>query len=103
MEAKHTPGPWFVDLDIRPGMEWNNHIVARDGDLRICFMAHGGEYEDKQAEAEANARLIAAAPELLAALELLVKDVGDYEAWQRPCHALDVAREAITKAKGEGL
>lgn len=29
------------------------------------------------------------------ALSLLVADVQDYEAWQRPCYALDVARAAL--------
>lgn len=29
------------------------------------------------------------------ALRLLVNDVQDYESWQRPCHALDVARRAL--------
>ena len=32
---------------------------------------------------------------LTEALTLLVKDVQDYEAWQRPCHALNVARAAL--------
>jgi hypothetical protein len=36
---------------------------------------------------------------LLAALELLVADVADYETWQRPCHAVDVAKAAIAKAR----
>lgn len=35
--------------------------------------------------------------ELLAALRLLVADVQDYEAWQRPCYALDSARAALAK------
>jgi hypothetical protein len=34
------------------------------------------------------------------ALELLLADVQDYEAWQRPVHAVDVARAAIAKKKG---
>jgi hypothetical protein len=32
-----------------------------------------------------------------AALKLLVTDVQDYEAWQRPCYALDVARAALAE------
>lgn len=40
-----------------------------------------------------------------AALELLVADVEQYEAWQRPCYALDIARAHLasrqTKTKGE--
>ena len=33
---------------------------------------------------------------LAAALKLLVDDVADYEAWQRPCHALDIARASLS-------
>ena len=36
------------------------------------------------------------------ALKLLVLDVQDYEAWQRPCYALDVARAALGEGEGEG-
>lgn len=39
------------------------------------------------------------------ALELLVHDVQDYEAWERPCHALDEAKSALSRLKqmeGEG-
>lgn len=43
-------------------------------------------------EIEANARLIASAPELLAALERLVHPMADDD--------LDYAREIIAKAKG---
>lgn len=35
---------------------------------------------------------------LRAALELLVLDVSEYEAFERPCYALDKARDAISKA-----
>lgn len=49
---------------------------------------------------DGHAKMLAAAPELLTALESLVADVAQYEAWQRPCHALDVARTAIAKARG---
>ena len=35
---------------------------------------------------------------LVAALRLLVQDVQDYAAWQRPCHALDVAQAALAAA-----
>jgi hypothetical protein len=64
----HTPGPWIYDIDDRPGMEWNIHILTEaDLDKRICFMTSDGPSED-------NARLIAAAPDLLAACEA-------YAAW----------------------
>lgn len=97
--AEHTPGPWQI-----------KHAVDGSGDVGItaaglrnvlaeCFFAFRDPGEREHGEAEANARLIAAAPDLLAALKLLAADVEGYEAWQRPCHALDVAIEVIAKAE----
>lgn len=66
--SKHTPGPWVADNGegygeadiwrIQPPIGSNVKIVAE----MIC----------DSAEAEANARLIAAAPELLEALRLFL-------------------------------
>lgn len=70
MNIKHTPGPWIV----REGDEWTNSIVTREGELPNGEPAYWevASYNRRRSEAEANARLIAAAPELLSALlELL--------------------------------
>lgn len=37
--------------------------------------------------------------ELVGALEGLINDVAQYEAWQRPCFALDNARAVLAKVK----
>lgn len=54
-------------------------------------------------EAEANARLIASAPELLAALEALHDEVAEYQKINHTGgydnHAMKLARAAIAKAK----
>ena len=61
---------WAVDHDYRPGMEHNNHIVfADDGDLRVAFMAHNGA--KGRARFAELANWIAAAPEMLEALEMI--------------------------------
>lgn len=60
MSAKHTPGPWGT-------LTFSNHELQTDfAMVKIGSRAHmvGYSGEDK-----ANARLIAAAPELLAALK----------------------------------
>ena len=98
--SKHTPGPWivyeFVDgYDIRsPEAEcW----VAMSSDPEAVWGAIGRE-ED--------ARLIAAAPELLEALEFFVAAGGKGRTFYavegellQDC--VDKARAAIAKAKGE--
>lgn len=78
---KHTPGPWFVDA--------HNNVLAEGCLVAFPSVAAGLEKQ------EANARLIAAAPELLAALECLCS-------FDKPLiqEDWDNARDAITKAKG---
>lgn len=68
--AEVTPGPWFYNDDPRDGMEWNIHIHHTDED-RICFMSNMGE--SRVDEVEANARLIAVAPDLAAEVVRLRK------------------------------
>ncbi len=75
----HTPGPWKHDPT------WG---LIEHGKTQICAL-HSGNI--------ANARLIAAAPDLLVALESLLKSS---EVFGRFDAQLD-AREAIRKAKGE--
>ena len=63
--SEHTPGPWVVD----PA---NPNLVARDGDVYeyICEVAPSAFSDSTHSYDQecANARLIAAAPELLEAL-----------------------------------
>lgn len=88
--SKHTPGPWvvyeFVDgYDIRaPEAEC---YVATASDPEAVWGAIGRE---------ADACLIAAAPELLAACEGLLSVLP-----ATGHHAINMARAAIAKAKGE--
>ena len=88
----HSPGPWTVDGDDRPGMQWNNQILNTRGHA-VCFMAHsGGKYLNVDLQ---NANLIAAAPELLAALQALLDEVDGCE-----CVTEKQAVAAIAKAMG---
>jgi hypothetical protein len=99
--SKHTPGPWVV-TDKDNGIEFG--VDTAGGEWGICTVAGGaGETlkHDSQDASAANARLIAAAPELLDALKALVglarmgaAPLSDYKA------ALRVADEAIAKATG---
>ena len=94
--SKHTPGPWVVAgpnlIDQADAGIWG----SGEFDFVICDMQRDG-YED--AEQGANARLIAAAPDLLEALEYCLDCLGDEFALPADCQ--NNARAAIAKARGE--
>ena len=118
---KHTPGKWYTH---RSGFS-TIYVEARIGGGMVQEVAACGPTEAGPEQQEANARLIAAAPELLEALTKLtsfvVTDVVDScngnkcrEPWCAGCfgeevaeqtvrearEALDAARAAIAKATG---
>lgn len=85
----HTEGPWATD-----GRESAWDVVAPDG-TRIATV-----WRDED-NGPSDARLISAAPDLLAALERL-EDVFPYSTTgSEERQALTVARAAIVKAKGK--
>lgn len=76
MKASHTPGPWTTFLGIRSEISLGRiekvarcHAVIGPNGLPVAEMHIGA--------VQANARLIAAAPEMLEALKILAR------AWQR--------------------
>jgi hypothetical protein len=79
---QHTPGPWSIDTYL--GVVACGRIVALTG-------IDAGFHRD------ANARLIAAAPDLLEALENLLKAVEWSEV--KPVHNLTTLGRAMAKAK----
>lgn len=90
MTTKHTPGPWNVTTSSAA------HSVRNQRGERICTV------NTAVTDQLAKARLIAAAPELLAALAGMIEmathhamDDGEKRA------ILRAARAAIAKAKGE--
>jgi hypothetical protein len=88
-ELKHTPGPWVTD-DKQSGDVFR-YVMPEDGSvLPICRL------DVDRFETEANARLIAAAPELLEALKEIVRN----DPWGSSSAGM-IARAAITKATGE--
>lgn len=91
---QHTPGPW----DVEP--KGSRHFVDGADGLTVAYLDRAGVRE--RAEIEANARLIAAAPELLnlltAADRLEVLTGENLAVYARTFAAL--ARAAIAKATG---
>jgi len=72
--SDYTPGPWTVEDygdDETPVL-----VVHKDTESRVCFMATPGSNGDPAIIA-ADARLIAAAPDLLDAIDQAIDDFGD--------------------------
>jgi len=91
--SKHTKGPWSVQGDT--------YVTVNSLIITHCKQAGNTTLE----EAQANARLIAAAPELLEALELCLEAIQPYydsdDDGSMEAAASNAALAAINKAKGE--
>jgi hypothetical protein len=93
----HTPGPWIVNPF---NAQVDCAVVSKLGDLLPVAQMLWPADERSEAETEANARLIAAAPDLLAAsqyaLEVLAPQKDDDFVWS----AMSQLVRAIAKATG---
>ena len=90
----HTPGPWYakgryiLSDPLHPSIACATVLKAPSLALEPQF----------EAQAHANARLLAAAPDMLAALVLLVDGDGKPDECPR---AMAAARAALLKARGD--
>lgn len=101
MGTKHTPGPWVAN-DQHSGSEiWriesDGGVYANDGYIIASLFGP---------DAKANARLMAAAPELLDLVRDMVAEVVDYATINNlgdpeKQHNVKWARALIAKATGE--
>ena len=103
MKTQHTPGPWKHanrgDYDTSGiGIFANNNAGMP---YYVAMASYMGTAD--RSYAEANARLIASAPELLSALEFLLADYIAIDGEELTGSAIPVekARAALRKAKGE--
>ena len=97
----HTPGPWqiqFWDYFSRPSRRDTPVITTGKDAIGELYNLWDEDGEAREAERLANARLIAAAPEMLAALEELCAD--KYLADPINADRMGKAKAAIAKAKG---
>lgn len=98
-EPKFTPGPWVVCPDV--GHQIPVASVAMDGiKLNVSHVAG-----IRNGEGAANARLIAAAPELYEALEMLLRLDEEHQRGADDddvCFEVRTAKTALAKARGEG-
>jgi hypothetical protein len=97
--AKHTPGPWEAEARQHGLAIYANYDTAPSEYLAL-INGYEGSKEDRERN-RANARLISAAPELLAALERVLECHRLKISLDTNAAALEQARAAIRKAKGE--
>lgn len=104
-EMKWTRGPWIPQAVTKDGDERGSAFIVADNLGGLVGAAHAWPTEideENFARVEANAKLIAAAPELYDALEELLSEWFDPEdtgTQDNPFVAK--ARRALAKARGE--
>lgn len=114
MSAKHTPGPWYSRPAASGARDFGICASAPSARLGVVVVAEVFaelEYEGERSEqTQRNARLIAAAPDLLAALQAVVDGYESLLADRLPAKqkalatqlpAIVEARAVIAKATGE--
>lgn len=103
--AKHTPEPWsrsvFDDgISVAGGISIEA-IDEADGQLfELCAVFGVNNHQEVDPTSEANARLICAAPELLAALEEAILVIERIKPEENGMGTLVRGRAAIAKATG---
>ena len=104
--ATHTPGPWHYSEVIRGRDQYYRQIRAdfKIAEVHACHSGVAGTKEGR-AEDEANARLIAAAPEMYEVLQEILAPcpvkgyLGKYDR-RRTYNARKKAREVLAKIEG---
>lgn len=91
MQTQHTPGPWIIHAPANAAFVRHPSIVSDTGEVAKATWA------SSERQTNANARLIVAAPDLLAAIEGLLNALPS--ATTHP--AIKAARAAIARATGQ--
>lgn len=100
--VQHTPGPWHAFQDI---VADNSGDIYTTGKV-ICNVAASDDHPPKRyvtiEERKANARLIAASPDLLAVLKEWMPLIESKHGWNKELNAkVEMARAAIAKAESK--
>lgn len=91
-DLKHTPGPWSHGIHINAAQHTTNPCVSIGKEMIEIPSDLYSSFRTK--EAEANAKLIAATPELLEALIKIAEGSDKYSY----AEIISIAQEAISKA-----
>ena len=94
-EAKHTPGSWTSHREA-PSL-----IYVPQSGLRLFTIGYNCGYRPGREERRANSLLIAAAPDLLEALKLILELESEADEMAALETAVKQARAVIAKAEGK--
>jgi citrate synthase len=98
----HTPGPWYYVSDSLTHRQFDVYSPSAAPQQHVCTVNNlsvEALWKRDAKQAEANARLIAAAPQLLSALQRLTRpDDGRGPADDDLAYALDIIRVATGEA-----
>ena len=93
--TKFTKGPWFIERKWIIGPKSLVEDQTFGMIEEVCDVSHSMENR------QANAHLIAAAPDLYEALDRLVGEIKDYHVSSSVLDAIEASIYAIAKALGE--
>jgi len=98
---KHTPGPWKLDTEDFEVFEQEGGMICtvRHPQDSPCIDVGDDGYAEAAEACEANAHLIAAAPDLLVALKDMVRTYHPRQCGDLNC-VCTTAAQAIAKAEG---
>jgi len=108
-EMKHTEGPWdFWDMDEYGfhvfADKWGDRTKGQDCRLSIAAIRYGRSHDEAHEnyfEAEANARLISAAPDMYQALSSIANTYDErWSVGSQERRIGDLARSVLAKAEG---
>lgn len=99
--STHTPGPWMmrIQADKTPAYDYNRHLTVMDSRGFYIASVHADADERQNVSGEEqslNARLIAAAPDLLEIMKIVYSHVSP--ALQPRIYTM--MEQAIAKAEG---
>jgi hypothetical protein len=97
MSAKHTPGPWTANKPTQS----NGRAEVHAGPMLVAQAFNWLLDAEGDEQCWADARLIAAAPDLLSVLQELEESADYWSEYDVPLGIVDRIRAAIAKATGE--
>jgi len=103
--SQHSAGPWVIQDNAAHGVHIYSAGGCFGGGFHLARLSRPGVLVaaapgESERQLRANARLMSAAPELLAVLRKVVAGVDEHEGWQM-ASTIAEARAAIAKAEGE--